>query len=359
MPSITPWLNNRHSTDVTVMSIPHAGNACLRTLSYAVDGGTVIKMLNFSSFVLACNVMLPFGTDPAAEITMVPEAAMPGASIEASGIRLSGGSGTAVIRVVSPDGSTTNTYSITFTISTKPGSFRVGSVQYATLEDAVAAVPDKGTITMLHDVALGAIAYLDVNKAYTLDLGGHSLTNEGSFLYLLRIEEGEVSIKNGRAVNTSGTSPILVFMRGTLYIIDGEYIGYYNALYVIGGTAVITSGHFVCTNNPSRFGCMNASEGKIILAPGSVANVTQWLNNPDVSDMTVTAGEPAVKCGDVDGDDKITAYDATLVLQHVVGMITLEGRALEAADTDHDGKITSYDATLILQYVVGMITSFD
>jgi hypothetical protein len=63
--------------------------------------------------------------------------------------------------------------------------------------------------------------------------------------------------------------------------------------------------------------------------------------------------------GDVDGDGKVTAFDATLVLQHVVKMITLEGRALKAADTDHDGSITTFDATLILQYVVGMISSLD
>jgi hypothetical protein len=65
------------------------------------------------------------------------------------------------------------------------------------------------------------------------------------------------------------------------------------------------------------------------------------------------------KFGDVDGDGSITPYDATLVLQHIVGMITLEGNALKAADTDHDGRITPYDATLILQYIVGMIKSFD
>jgi hypothetical protein len=63
--------------------------------------------------------------------------------------------------------------------------------------------------------------------------------------------------------------------------------------------------------------------------------------------------------GDVDGDGQITPYDATLVLQHIVGMIRLTERALKAADTDHDGKITPYDATLILQHIVGMVKSLD
>jgi hypothetical protein len=76
-------------------------------------------------------------------------------------------------------------------------------------------------------------------------------------------------------------------------------------------------------------------------------------------DIGLEAIEESIVYGDVDGDGMITPFDATLVLQHIVGMITLEGRALKAADTDHDGLITPFDATLILQYIVGMITSFN
>jgi len=62
--------------------------------------------------------------------------------------------------------------------------------------------------------------------------------------------------------------------------------------------------------------------------------------------------------GDVSGDEKITAYDAHLVLQHVVGLIELSSKQREAADVTGDDNVTALDAALILQYCVGIITEF-
>jgi hypothetical protein len=235
-------------------------------------------------------------------------------------------------------------------------SFQVGSDRYDTLEEAVAAAQDGGMITMLRDVALNGAVYINTNKTYTVDLGGYKLTNEGDMPYLLRITTGKLTIQNGCAVNTSGTA-INVPTGGTLYILDGEYVGYNDAIYAPGGIVVITSGHFVCTDDLSRDGCLVG--GQITLADGSIASVTPYKNNPDAIDVTITVGEPAIMYGDTDGDGRITPFDATLVLQHIVGIVELDGRALKAADTDHDGRITPYDATMILQYIAGMITSLD
>jgi hypothetical protein len=52
----------------------------------------------------------------------------------------------------------------------------------------------------------------------------------------------------------------------------------------------------------------------------------------------------------------ITAYDASLVLQHAVGLVNLEGSAASAADVDKSGSITSLDAFYVLQAAVGLIT---
>lgn len=62
--------------------------------------------------------------------------------------------------------------------------------------------------------------------------------------------------------------------------------------------------------------------------------------------------------GDISGDGEVTAYDASLVLQHVVGLIELSPDAKEAADVTNDGTISALDAALILQYTVGLITKF-
>jgi len=62
--------------------------------------------------------------------------------------------------------------------------------------------------------------------------------------------------------------------------------------------------------------------------------------------------------GDVSQNGKVSAYDASLVLQHVVGLITLLPEQQQVADVTGNGTITALDAALILQYTVGLITEF-
>jgi len=62
--------------------------------------------------------------------------------------------------------------------------------------------------------------------------------------------------------------------------------------------------------------------------------------------------------GDVSADGNITAYDASLVLQYVIGLIGLSPEAQDAADVTGNHTVTALDAALILQYCVGLITEF-
>jgi hypothetical protein len=62
--------------------------------------------------------------------------------------------------------------------------------------------------------------------------------------------------------------------------------------------------------------------------------------------------------GDVSGNGEVTAYDASLVLQYVVGLIELSPEQQKAADITNNGAISALDAALILQYTVGLITKF-
>jgi parallel beta-helix repeat protein len=61
--------------------------------------------------------------------------------------------------------------------------------------------------------------------------------------------------------------------------------------------------------------------------------------------------------GDVSLNGLIQAYDASLILQHVVSNF-LSAEQLEVADVSGDGNVTAYDASLILQYVSGIIQEF-
>ena len=60
------------------------------------------------------------------------------------------------------------------------------------------------------------------------------------------------------------------------------------------------------------------------------------------------------KYGDIDGDDKITANDASLVLTEYAalsaGKTTFTAKQFVLADTDDDGKITANDASSILMF---------
>ena len=62
--------------------------------------------------------------------------------------------------------------------------------------------------------------------------------------------------------------------------------------------------------------------------------------------------------GDPSLNREVTAYDASLVLQHAVGNSTLTGEAHTAAEASGNGQVTAYDASLILQHATGMISCF-
>lgn len=62
--------------------------------------------------------------------------------------------------------------------------------------------------------------------------------------------------------------------------------------------------------------------------------------------------------GDVSLNGLIQAYDASLVLQHTVGLITLNSKQLVVADVSGAAGVSALDASLILQFVVGMINNF-
>ena len=62
-----------------------------------------------------------------------------------------------------------------------------------------------------------------------------------------------------------------------------------------------------------------------------------------------------IKVGDVNGDGRVTAKDATQILKYVVKLIDLNDEQKNAADINKDGNVTAKDATLILKHVVKLI----
>lgn len=56
--------------------------------------------------------------------------------------------------------------------------------------------------------------------------------------------------------------------------------------------------------------------------------------------------------GDVSLNGTIDTYDASLVLQYMVGALSLSPTQLSAADYSENGQVDTYDASLILQHIV-------
>ena len=57
--------------------------------------------------------------------------------------------------------------------------------------------------------------------------------------------------------------------------------------------------------------------------------------------------------GDASGNGTITAFDASLILQHASGLLDLSANL--DADSSGDGSVSAFDASLILQYLTGFI----
>lgn len=68
--------------------------------------------------------------------------------------------------------------------------------------------------------------------------------------------------------------------------------------------------------------------------------------------MSLTAFADSLK-GDINGDNKVSAVDARIILQYVAGLITPE--KTDSYDVNGDSKITAVDARIVLQIVAGLI----
>ena len=189
------------------------------------------------------------------------------------------------------------------TITGLPPAFKIGNANYGTLQAAVKSANDGQTIVMQRDVALSQSEILDIDKTYTLDFGGHTLS--GTTSQLLEFRNGTVTLQNG-SVTTSGSDAVRV-RSAKVTILSGTYTAQYSALNT-GGTVVITSGHFVETASVG-YGAIYKTSGSLTLAEGSAASATKWING--ASDVMVTARDttaPVLSSGTVNrtGDTAAT-----------------------------------------------------
>ncbi|MCF7911308.1 MAG: T9SS type A sorting domain-containing protein [Candidatus Cloacimonetes bacterium] len=96
-----------------------------------------------------------------------------------------------------------------------------------------------------------------------------------------------------------------------------------------------------------------------------IFNTNDPLQETVIIPVTLTIGMGVIY-GDVDSSLLVDAFDASCVLQYIVGLDPLpeldplpwEAERMEAADVDNSNNLEAYDGSLILQYVVGVISEF-
>jgi len=103
------------------------------------------------------------------------------------------------------------------------------------------------------------------------------------------------------------------------------------------------------SSNAAVPGVLCTLQGDRVYTGTSGSNGTFTVAGAEDGSYTLTPS----KSDDANG---ISAYDASLILQHDAGLITLSGRAATAADVNKSGEITSFDAFHVLQKAVDLIT---
>lgn len=84
----------------------------------------------------------------------------------------------------------------------------------------------------------------------------------------------------------------------------------------------------------------------------------RWTADRDSTEMNLFVSQSVIFYGDVNDDGSIDAYDASLILQSVVGLKELDSDEFKRADVTDDSKVTAFDAALVLQRSVNLIDRF-
>ena len=103
----------------------------------------------------------------------------------------------------------------------------------------------------------------------------------------------------------------------------------------------------------------NGSQGvlnTVLSINGSSAHSTTSDLSGNYQISTIPSGSYTLTPAKLDETGSITAYDASLVLQHSAGLIQLSGYAAIAADVNQSGTISALDASYILQKAAGLIS---
>ena len=136
-----------------------------------------------------------------------------------------------------------------------------------------------------------------------------------------------------------------------------------SSLYGNVNWAINNTGNSFCVNAENNWwgaasGPNDASAAADLCALGANAGAGDKVSNHVDYDPWAMSGIQNPLLGDVSLNGQVLAYDASLVLQSVALLITLNPLQELVGDVSGTAGVTAFDASLILQYVAGLIPAF-
>lgn len=191
------------------------------------------------------------------------------------------------------------------------GVAQVGTTQYATLAEAVAAAGEMGdTVTLLKDVT-GEVN-VSANNTLTLDLNSKKITNEGGFGI---VNNGKLTITGNGTIEAK--YPVRNNADGSELVIEnGTYIS------VEGAVTVRTTNSKVTIND----GTFSASDNAVISSNGTAGlkGNTITINGGTFNGGITTSGY--IACGIyAPNDDAVTVNDGTFNITGGAGIVARAG----------------------------------
>ena len=258
----------------------------------------------------------------------------------------------------------------------------IGNTGYDTLQDAIKAVADDDTVTLLADITLKEPIYIGSEISFTLDLNGKTLDGGSSMAIqhdgtgILNITDnsgggvsiGQVKSAGGEDVATIGigNGGHLVLADSAMITATGGGIGIFNigsgSVFIAGGDVNATGGTAIKNGEgevtvaggavgttEGGYGIWNESNGSVNVAGGSVyaeGRNSVAIYNFSVGSVNVSS-ESMITC---DGSD------SHVILNNGEGTVTIAGGTIRnnydmgtAICNEYGGTVSILDGTLPIQ----------
>ena len=297
---------------------------------------------------------------------------------------------------------------------------KIGTAEYATLTDAIAAAKDGDTVTLTADINTPETSYY-IQKSLTFDLGGKTLTGSGyDGVFNIEGENAAVLIKNGKIVaveqtGTAGKYTMAVWACAagcevTLENLDvSQQITHtddkqMDMIYTSKGTIIINSGSFTSGTPAWTLNCNDSAykagtakiivnggtfvgydprnnkaegEGTSFVAPGvgvdaadgsftAVPNMAAQIVDADGNSVAAYTGHYDAIAAAKDGEKVILLSDRKNFVTNTINAnitIDLNGKTLSVGNNNlffrTNGEVTIQNGTIDSQYACVIVNAYN